>query len=264
MKHSIIIIVACILFPSFAMGQYHSATERPSWVNGFFAERTNSYVEVVSATGSTEDNARIKAAQVIVERRSLATGQQSKISINNGNININGSDMLTVKSRIIDQYTEYLYNGDYRVNLLVQTAKNPEYRLEPVTVTNRYKFSPRVFVPGMAQLYKGQTTRGIAFIAGEAVAIGGIIAFEGMRASYESKIKLTKNFNEKQMYINKSRNMSNIRNGFIAGAAAIYAWNIIDGIVAKGKQHVVIGDIALNIAPYATHLSQGVSINATF
>ena len=58
--------------------------------------------------------------------------------------------------------------------------------------------------------------------------------------------------------------MNNIRNGFIAGAAAIYAWNIIDGIVAKGKQHVVIGDIALNIAPYATHLSQGVSINATF
>ncbi len=264
MKQYLAIIIASILFPSFAMGQYRSATERPSWVDGYFTERTNSYIEVVSSTGSTEDKARIKAAQVIVERRSLATGQQANISINNGNINIRGNNSLEVKSRIVDQYTERLTANKYRVNLLVQTAKNPSYELEPVYVTNKYKFSPRVFVPGMAQIHKGQTTRGVLFIAGEAVAVGGIIAFEGLRASYQSKINRTKNASEIQTYIRKSDNMRNIRNGFIAGAAAIYAWNIIDGIVAKGKKHVVVGNVKMNVSPYATHQSQGVNINATF
>ena len=264
MRYYIILIVASILFPSFAMGQYRSATERPSWVNGYFTEHSNSYVEVVSATASSENDARNKAAEVIVERRSLATGQQTKISINNGNISVSGSDMLTVKSRIVDQYTEYLGNNQYRVNLLVQTAKNPEYQLEPVYVTNKYKFSPRVFVPGMAQIHKGQTTRGALFIAGEALSIGGIIAFEGMRASYQAKIRNTHNATAIRTYMQKSDNMANIRNGFIAGAAAIYVWNIIDGIVAKGKKHVVVGKIKMDVAPYATHQSQGVNINATF
>ena len=194
----------------------------------------------------------------------MATGQQSKINIYNGEISVSGNDALTVKSRIIDQYTEYLADGSYRVNLLVQTAKNPEYQLEPVCVTNKYKFSPRVFVPGMAQIHKGQTTRGALFIAGETAAIGGIVAFESLRASYQAKIKRTHNAKEIQYYIRQSDNMANIRNGFIAGAAAIYVWNIIDGIVAKGKKHVVVGKIKMDVAPYATHQSQGVNINATF
>lgn len=264
MRYCILIAIAAILFPSFAMGQSRRATERPTWVNGYFTECTNSYVEVVSATGSSEDNARVKAAQVIVERRSLATGQKSGINIYNGNISVSGSDELTVKSRIIDQYTEPLTNNQYRVNLLVQTAKNPENQLEPVYVTNKYKFSPRVFVPGMAQLHKGQNVRGALFITGEVAAIGGIIAFESLRASYQAKIKQTHNAKAIQTYIQKSDNMANIRNGFIAGAAAIYVWNIIDGVVAKGKKHVVIGNVEMDVAPYATHQLQGVNVNARF
>ena len=260
MRHFIVILTT-ILLPSFAMGQYRSATERPDWVNGFFAEKSNSYIEVVSATGSSENEARNRAAKVAIERRSLATGLQSNINIDNGNISVSGHDNLIVKSRIIDQYTERINASQCRVNLLVQTAKNPMDQLEPAYVTNKYKFSPRVFVPGMAQIHKGQTVRGTLFIVGEVAAVGGIVAFEGLRASYTAKINMSQN---KEFYINKAANMSNIRNGFIAGAAAIYVWNIIDGIVAKGKKHVVIGDVNMNFTPYATQNSQGVQINTTF
>ncbi len=253
-----------ILFPSVTMGQYNSSAERPSWVNGFFTERSNSYVEVVSAVGYSEDNARDKAAQIIVERRSLATGQRARISIDSGNIHVDGDDALTVKSRIIDQYTERLGAGEYRVSLLVQTAKNPEYQYEPVSVTNKYKFSPKVFVPGMAQLHKGQATRGALFIAGEIAAIGGIVAFEGLRSSYDSKISRTHDADEIQTYINKAENMRNIRNGFIAGALVIYAWNVIDGIVAKGKKHVVVGNINVAFTPYADPMSQGMLVSLRF
>lgn len=262
MKHIVIMLCGVLSLP-FLAGQLF-AQERPSWVNGYFTDLPNSYVEVVSAVGPAEDRAREKAAEIIVERRSGATGLRSKISIKNGAIIVDGNDELTIKFRIIDQYSERLSSGVYRVSLLVQTAKNPEYQYEPVSVTNSYDFSPRVFIPGMAQIHKGQTSRGALFIAGEVVAVGGIVAFEGLRSSYESKIKRTHNANEMQAYINKEDNMRNIRNGFIAGAVAIYAWNVIDGIVAKGNKHVSVGRVNMTFAPYAAPMSQGMLVCLTF
>lgn len=257
--------MVCVLFPSLTMGQYASPKECPTWVKkSFFADRPNSYVEVVSATGYSEDNARGKAAQVIVQRRSLTSGQQTSISIVNGRIQVDGSDNLTVKARIIDEYSERMAPGEYRSHLLVQTAKNPELTFEPVSITDRYPFSARVFVPGMAQLHKGSTTKGVLFIVGEVAAIGGIVAFEGLRASNQSKINSTHNATDRQHYIDKADQMQNIRNGFIAGAVAIYAWNVIDGIVAKGKKHVVIGHAEMNFAPYASSESAGVAMSMKF
>ncbi|MDE6271255.1 MAG: hypothetical protein K2M12_10455 [Muribaculaceae bacterium] len=261
MKRIVLALLCGVLSMPFMAGQ-PLTQEPPTWINGFFTECPNSYVEVVSAIGYSEDNAREKAAQMIVKRRSLATGQN--VNIQNDNIFVKGSDELTVKSRIVDQYTERLGPGEYRASLLVQTAKNPEFQYEPVSVTNRYEFSPRVFVPGMAQIHKGQTTRGALFIAGEVAAVGGIVAFEGLRASYESKIKRTHNANEIQDYINKADNMRNIRNGFIAGAIAIYVWNVVDGIVAKGKKHVVVGNRNFAFGPYVDPKSQGMLMCVTF
>ena len=264
MKHLLIAMV-CVLFPSLTMGQYASPKECPTWVKkSFFADRPNSYTEVVSATGYSEENARDNAAQVIVKRRSIATGQRANISVENGRIKVGGSDDLTVKARILDEYNERMAPGEYRSHLLVQTAKNPELPFEPVTITDRYPFSARAFVPGMAQLHKGSTTKGVLFIVGEVAAIGGIVAFEGLRASNQSKINSTHNATKRQHYIDNADKMQNVRNGFIAGAVAIYAWNVIDGIVAKGKKHVVVGNAEMNFAPYASLESSGVMMNMRF
>lgn len=259
MKHYIAIIFASLLLPSIAMGQYGSHTERPKWVDGFHYDSPNSRIEVVFATDYIEEEAWKKAEQKAKEQQSIATGQ--RVIINNTSVVVN--DEYTVKQHTLDRYWEYLA-GEYRVYMLVQTAKNPELTLESATVTYDYKFSPRVFIPGMAQIHKGQTTRGALFITGEVAAIGGIVAFEGLRSSYDSKIKQTHNSNERQDYINKADNMSNIRNGFIAGAIAIYAWNVIDGIVAKGKKHVVVGGANVAFAPYAEPMSKGMLLSVTF
>lgn len=263
MKHLAILLCGILSLP-FVQGQYVSAQERPAWVNGYFTERQNSYVEVVSAVGYSEEDARNKAARIIIERRSLATGQRAQIRVVGDNIVVDGSDALTVKSRIVDEYRERLGAGEYRISLLVQTAKNPEFQYEPVHVTDRYKFSPRVFVPGMAQIYKGQNIRGALFISGEVAAIGGIVAFEGLRSSYNSKIKRTHNAKEIQYYINQADIMKNARNGFIAGAVAVYVWNVIDGIVAKGRKHVVVGEANLDFSPYADPMSAGLTLSMTF
>lgn len=264
MKH-FSIVVCCVLFPLAVAGQDVSSQKRPAWVDGFFADNANSYIEVVSAGGSTEIDARNKAAQIIVERRSGATGQRVNVQVQNGLIVVDGRDDLTVKSRVIDEYREHLGAGEYRVNLLVQTAKNPTFDFEMVNVTDKYPFSARTFIPGMAQLHKGSTGKGIAFIVGEVAAIGGIVAFEGLRASNESKINTTHNAADRQKYIDNAGTMQNVRNGFIAGAAAIYVWNIIDGAVAKGKKHVVVlGDAQMRFAPYAAPQSAGVMLSLNF
>ncbi len=260
----ILSVTSCVLLIATAVAQGASSQERPQWVNGFFQEETNSYIEVVSADGSDLESARNKAAQTIIERRSVATGQRAKVIIKDGAIQVSGSDELTVKARIIDEYWERYGNGQYHVSLLVQTAKNPTYEYERVKVTNQYGFSPRVFVPGMAQLHKGSTGKGIFFITAEVAMLGGVVISEGLRSSYESKINSTHNASERQNYINKADNMQNIRNGCIAGAVAMYAWNVIDGVVAKGKKHVVIGDASLHIAPYASPQSNGVMLSLNF
>ena len=265
MKHLWITAFLCTaLLPRLTMGQCSSSQERPTWVDGYFQEETYSYIEAVTASGPTEDDARNKAAQILVERRSLATGSRMNVKVQNGNFVVSGADELTVKIRVVDEYREWCGPGEYRVSLLVQTAKNPTYTLEAIKVTKDYDFSPRVFVPGMAQLHKGSTVKGILFIAGEVAFIGGIVVSEGLRASYEAKINTTHNASDKQRYIDNASNMENVRNICIAGAAAVYVWNVIDGIVAKGKKHIVIGGTQLSIVPYLSPYNSGLTLSLNF
>jgi hypothetical protein len=258
------IAICAALLPHAVMGQHGAAPEKPAWVNGYFYEADNSYIESVSATGPAEDEARNKAAAIVIERRSLSTGKRVQVQVRGNNVMVEGNDELTVKSRILDEYVEHYAPGEYRVNLLVQTAKNPTYEYERVKVTTSYDFSSRAFVPGMEQLYKGSTTKGVLFIVGEVATVGGIVVCEGLRASYKSKINTTHSASDRQTYNSNADNMQNLRNGFIAGAAALYAWNVIDGIVAKGKKHIQIGDANLKIAPYASPYAGGISLAFNF
>lgn len=254
----------CLLFPCLSVMGQQTSKDRPSWANGFREEYQNSYLKSFSAVGSTMEDARRKALQEVADERSRATGRQYSIRESNGVVTMSSSDELTVAAQVVDEWHEVLPNGACRVDLLVQTKKNPMYTYEPVSVTNKYPFSARVFVPGMAQLYKGSTAKGIAFIAAEVVAVGGIVAFEGLRSSYKSKINTTKDAKKRQNYVDNANNMQNLRNGFIAGAAAIYAWNIVDGIVAKGKKHVEVGHVAMHFAPYASPNAAGLALNIQF
>lgn len=259
----IIILLCCVLFPFMAMGENAAYKKRPKWVNGYHQDCKNSYIDVVSATGYTIDEARQKAVAQIAKNRSLATGQQVSVDNKNGEI-VFSTDNLTVKCRILDEYSERLGAGSYKVSLLVQTAKHPDLPFESVKIGERYPFSPRVFIPGMAQIHKGSTAKGLLFITGEIAAVGGIVAFEGLRSSYNSKMRQTLDASAIKSYSTKAKNMENIRNGFIVGAAAIYLWNIVDGAVAKGKSHIEIGKAEMNITPYASNLSTGVMLSMNF
>lgn len=262
MKKILVIFIMGTLSHLLVMGQ-SAHNLKPDWVNGYFRELPNSYIEVVSASGYDLNSARDKAANEAIKRRSLATGAEASVSINGDNLNVASDHDLIVKSRILDEYILHTSTG-YTVYLLVQTAKNPTYDYEPVSVSERYPFSARVFVPGMAQIYKGSVGKGIAFISGEVAMLGGIVIFESMRSHYNTKINTTHNADARLQYIQKAKLMSGLRNGFIAGAAAVYVWNIIDGIVAKGNKHIMIGEASVRISPYVVPEHSGVMLTLNF
>lgn len=139
---------------------------------------------------------------------------------------------------IVDTYKEKL-DGFWRVYVLAQISRAAGTKIaEKLTKTNTYKLIGESFVPGMAQIKKGQIAKGASFIAAEAVCIGGIIVSESQRHNFNSKMSYTRDPDLRKSYKNKADNWAMARNIFIAGTAAVYVWNVIDGLVAKGKTQI--------------------------
>ena len=236
----------------------------PKWKTSGLTDLKFSYIEVVSGDASSVDEARDKAAQAIVQRRNLAVGAEVRVHVVDGAITTTGDKKIIVAARILDEYVEELDYGSWRVYLLVQTLKHPQYNFENVTVTDQYSFSARAFVPGMEQLHKGRNAAGIAFIAGEVACVGGILVAEGMRSNYVNMIPSTHNAQLRTQYIDNANTWGNIRNGMIGAAAAVYVWNIIDAATSKGGRYIKADGAALALVPYAAPNCTGLALNISF
>lgn len=263
-RNLLLAAICCLLFATCPQAMLKAQTVEPKWITSGLTDLKASYVEVVSADAATVDEARDKAAQAIVARRNLAVGAEMKVHVVGGSITTSGDSKIIVAARILDEHVESLAAGRWRVYLLVQTLKHPQFDFESVTVTDRYPFSARAFVPGMEQLHQGRKGMGIALIAAEAACVGGIIASESMRANYVNLIPTTHNAQQRTAYTDRANNWGNIRNGFIAAAAAVYVWNIIDAATAKGARYVKVDGASLAMLPYATHQSAGLALNINF
>jgi len=257
-------ILLCIaLLPRLTAGQCYSSQKRPAWVDGYFKENPNSYVEVATANGYSEEDARNKAAQIIMERRNLATGQRVNVQVQNGNFVVTGNGEFTVKARVLGEYREHCGPGDYRVSLLVQTAKNPTFDFEKVNVTDEYSFSPRAFVPGMAQLYRGSTGKGIFFIAAEAAMITGAVYCEMQRSDNMRKSQETGSMFVMKEYRNRADDWALSRNVAIGAAVGVYVWNVLDAALTRGKIHYALipDNVHLTTSKYNDMCYYGVAFN---
>jgi len=232
------------------------------WVNGYHKDMQYSYIDVFTAFGNSVEDARKKALQQIVDARSRATGRYFNVSENNGVVNISSQDGIEVKSRVLDEYHEN-QGGSYEVSLLAQTARNPTYSFEPVIVTDNYSAGGRVVIPGWAQMYKGQTVKGLVMLGGVIGCGIGALIFENTRADYKNKMKEQPEF--AQTYNTKANNNETARNVCIGVAAAFYVWSLIDGIASKGKRRVIIGkNSSFAVNPMVTSNSAGVSLAYNF
>lgn len=244
-------------------GAYAQKTKRPDWINGYFEELQNTYVEVVNAQGFEPRDARKKATDVLLVRRGLSTGSADvEVTTMGDDLQVKTKSNLLIKARIIDEYIEQIEPGLYQAYLLVQTAKNPTLAYDPIVVSDKYPFSARVFVPGMAQIYKGSVIKGSCLIAGEVLFVGGVVLTECLRQNYDRKLLQDPSAQQYADYANASRITRNV---CIAGAVAVYAWNLIDGLVAKGNKQVHLGKYAeLRLMPYVDIESGGMAAVVNF
>jgi len=156
----------------------------------------------------------------------------------------------------IDHYREGIeYYGLYRIAENAKDLKMPFYYYHEVKKSSS-------FVPGIAQLKKQQKTKGLLFLGGEISLLTGLAVSQIMYSNYNS------NFN---YYIQKSDlrnaelaaynrdNASIVRTGCLIGAAGLYVYNIIDGLLTKGKPQYANNSIKI----YPNLGSNGLGISAS-
>ena len=235
----------------------------PAWLNVGKISLDNSYIKVYCGeSAKTESQAKELSTIEVIKDRDLATGGAYRWE--KGGIVEKESGRVVVKADILDEYCEKLSQGNYKVYLLVQTATHPDNALDKVYVGDKYPFSARVFVPGMAQIYKGSYGKGAAFITGEVLFVGGIVTTEFMRKNYALKINQTHSSSLKAQYARNANICAITRNVCIGGAVALYIWNIIDGAVAKGRPYVSVDGKMLTFSPYVSSNSTGIALNFKF
>lgn len=243
-------LIGTWLLPATANAQdvYGSSKDKPTWATPTF-KRTlpNTYLEVVVVTGHDQKSIIKDAEKEIIRRRKLMVGDNDP----------------WIKSGYIASYWEATSNG-LTGYFLYQTRKNPTYEAEAVEATTEYGFSPRVFIPGAQQIWKGQGGKATLFIVGEVACVGGIVLSQSLKASYTSKMNSAYNSSEKQFYSNRANAWNVASYGFLAGAVAFYVWNIVDGIVSPGRPTIKFNNTILSFAPAASPDFMGMSFTLSF
>ncbi len=240
-------LLCSLSFPLHGFAQTNKM--RPTWASaGYHKDLDKSYLEVVVIRGEQGLTKMRQLAQKEIERRRHVT--------------VGVMDDIWMKAPHIAEYLDEDGIGYF----LYQTLKNPTYTPESISTTDKYPFSARVFVPGMAQIYKGSTGKGVAFITGEALFIGGIVTSEVLRVNYRRMWEDTPSYDQtlKKYYANCTRVCAVSRYVCIGGAVALYIWNIIDGYVAKGRPYVVKDGEMLSFSPYVSADCTGIALNVKF
>lgn len=247
--------------------------QSPKWIRNRPVPENDTYLYVVEyATANNERDARNQAMAKVFQTTANRLGQPFNSSEIN-NALTKGTDYLVISKNYnipinkVCEYTEVLANG-YRVYVLCQVAKAGNkparwtYFGDCGKISSNSMVAPS-FIPGMAQIKKGQTAKGVCFIAGEIVFIGGAIVSHSMMQSNVNKINSTHNSSLKYQYTKNANTWMTMRNVTIAGAVAVYLWNVIDGIASKGEQHVLYGH-NVTVAPYSDFNSAGIALNFKF
>ncbi len=172
---------------------------------------------------------------------------------------------ISMVCREIDEYWVER-KGKYEVDVLYTVANRNVYGGsydDTIIVTSKYGAAGLMsVVPGAGQIYKGSVVKGSLIIAGEIVAIGGIVLCENTRASYIKKMY------EQPKYASQYNSMADSwrtgRNVSIGVAGAVYVYNLIDALVSTGAKRVVVKGNNLKVVPYADANCVGVGLSFKF
>ena len=286
------IVLLLSVFP--AMGQREMTASdrlRPQWMHKLPVPSNLSFVYVVEkADGRTLEEAREACLLRLADNRQLmntvhATAERDmeeevRQPFVNGRLQERIDNRSTVRVKVrggeveltanrLDEYWEYAPIGGewryvcYTFYAVASSGLPPVF--DDVTFSTRYGMRgfARSLVPGWGQMYKGSTAKGLCILGGEVVLAGAVIATESLRASYRKKMREQPRFFQK--YNTKADNWANARNVCIGAMAAVYAYNLIDAIVAPGARRTVVRRAPLPVvAPVAYEGGGGIGLALFF
>ena len=176
---------------------------------------------------------------------------------------------IDMKYRVIDEHWEER-NGQYTCHVLYTVADHNLAQAgsydDHISLTTSYgaKGLVRSIIPGWGQIYKGSVAKGTAILCGEAACAVGIVICENQRASYHKKMK--EQPRHAKTYNSKADNWESGRNICIGAAAALYVYNLIDAVAAKGARRVVVRKVrqSLSLHPVMSPSCTGMSWAWTF
>ena len=150
-----------------------------------------------------------------------------------------------VSARRVDEYShfeEYPDNNyDFELyQLYAVSERNAVPAFDDFSLTNRYpaKTALMSIIPGLGQIYKGQSGKGYAIMGVEAAFVAGSIYSAAEQARYK---RLAKNNPDiKDSYMSTATTFRQLRNVCLIAGGALYIYNIIDAAVAKGARRVVV------------------------
>ena len=286
----IVIIGTCNLL--YAKKTFRSEDQRPKWTKVTPKPTNNSYEIFLtkSSLAETLEGAKMISLKELakhVTHKSIISDQQlytvkSDQNGRNGNISeekYKDTYEMTVKEttqdiqiiyKIIDEYweTEIVHGiKTTRLWTLYAVAKRENPQFDRFYSTCSYGAGPAFMsiIPGVGQMYKGSTLKGICMLGGVAACGLGALFCENEQSDYKNKIKEQPQF--AQTYNTKANNYETARNICIGAAAAIWLYNIIDAAVAKGARKIVVSPnygSYLSVHPVATPNSAGVSLTYNF
>ncbi|MCH5172271.1 MAG: hypothetical protein J1F31_05550 [Erysipelotrichales bacterium] len=182
--------------------------------------------------------------------------------------------LTTVYVQEVDSYYRYENNidgtFDYDIcNLYAVSDPDVTPKFDCFEVTRKYGALPvgMSLIPGLGQIYKGQSAKGYSILGGE-VAFAATITFgEIYRKYYINQGKKDPvNFDSWKSKSNTFRAMRNV--GIILGGAT-YIYNLLDAAFAKGAPHVLIkpaqgNPIDMSFTPIAYPGGFGAGFSFTF
>lgn len=234
---------------------------KPKWVGNTPKELNNTYhfIEVVSYGNSISD-ARMEAKQLLAQNEQLRRAVM--VSVNTGNRQnveqqiVNGNMVETINNNItidtnisgqqyrlqaypVDEYNEKT-NGQIKLYTLFMVGVADRVVFDRTYKSTSYGAAPVIMsiIPGVGQMYKGSTVKGVCML-GSVAALGlGALLCENTRSDYKNKMKEQPDYAKD--YNTKANNYETARNIFIGAAAAVYVYNLIDAAVAKGTRRIIV------------------------
>lgn len=262
---TVCILILCTIYQVYP-GVIDRSEKTPEWArkgeSGLNDRRSNDsyYLKIIRNSGTVlEDLKKQKLgalsmfigqynqisgqAQTDIKEMSGTQGRQSSQSYALTYVNDTRTDVFY--ARLVDEYWEYISYPDgsrgyeyYALFAVSRQASVPVF--DDFYFTTHYGMQGfiRSLVPGWGQIYKGSMTKGVCILGGEVACVAGIIVSESMRSSYIKKMKEQPKFAKE--YNSKADNWENGRNFCIGAAAALYVYNLVDAIAAKGAKRVVV------------------------